>query len=352
MGVQYIIYLNIPINALTNYNDIDYVLNSLFSSELFSQIYKIYYVLITSSSSRSENTNNLLSSFINENKNEADTDFKKNLITAAGKEPDYLYKMEFLVDVETSFDNTVPVMSEIYYNIAKNSNCFYNIFFINFSPFFSEKNTITDRDVLENWMNYLIYFYITNATECIGSLSSSNVVGVDLIESSPYSYYLSDWWWTNSIYIKTLKYSNKKSTPFITNGTDGGLYVSIWSSINWITQPELAKNYTSKYYENKDIELEYVSVDNGYAYVKDPICFKPIVDDKFHLDDSLTSRLTFSLNIYKDPTDIPKIKYTRPEISPCEHRDKLLRWNRPKSKVKTPQEIQVFPSFYKKKIHF
>jgi hypothetical protein len=348
MGVQYIIYLNIPINPLTDYGYINYILNRLFSSELFSQIYKIYYVLITSSSS-SENTNNFLSSFAKENKNEAEADFKEKLRNADQKEqPDYLYKMEFLVNVETSFDNTVPIMSEIYYNIAKNSNCFYNILFINFSPFFSEKNTITDPDVLKNWMNYLIYFYITNANECIGGLSSSNVVGVDLIESSPYSYYLSDWWWTNSIYIKTLKYSNKKSTPFITNGTEGGLYVSIWKSINWITEPELAKNYTSKYYENKDIELEYVSVDNGYAYVKNPLCFKPILDDKFHLDDSLTSRLIFSLNIYNDPNDIPKIKYTRPEISQCEHRDKLLRWNRPKSKVKTQQEIQVFPSFYKR----
>ena len=295
------------------YDIINNILETLYNSDIYSQIVSINYVLL----------------------NLDNETFQSNI--------DDLYKLKLycLIENETSFDTT-PIMSKIYYQVATNSSCFFNILFIDLQPIFqTQTNTNT---ALANWVNYLNYFYITNANECIGSLSRTNVSGVDLRTTSSYPYYYSNWWWTDSNYFKTLPYSSQRCNPNITNGLNGGLFISLWTSLDWlnITQLEEAETYGDEYYKDKDSNITYVSLKDGYAIPTNLICFKPIIEGKPITQ--VISKRVFSLNTYQHSDEIPIQKYVKPEISACEYRDRLLRWNRPKKQVKTEEQLPFFNS--------
>jgi len=102
------------------------------------------------------------------------------------------------------------------------------------TPF--EKRPITNMSILQkNWMDYLIYFYITNQSTLIAELRTSNVVGIDL-QRTPNLQYYANIWWSTSNYLHSLIYINNVCTESVFNGLIGGLYRSVWNSkINWRT---------------------------------------------------------------------------------------------------------------------
>jgi hypothetical protein len=357
MSVPIYVYMTLPLefinvkgvfpdDTLHKYytSKIKYILNKLYESEYYNEIVSINYIV-----KEEEQYNNIINNF----------KFRYRY-SSRPILPPYLTKMKCLIRPNASDDNT-SIMSEMYYHVARNSGCFFNILFLDLKKIL-EVNYLYIEDwmkhlVFNNWMFFLIYFYITNANECIGNLSNANVCGVDLIETSSYPYYYSNWWWTNSNYIKTLHYFNNKCTPHITNGIYGGLYVSLWTSIKWLSikYPDdinYVNKYTPDYYEDKDLNISYVSMENGYVEPINLSCFKPIIPDENMPYQINQPKQIFSLNIYKNNTEIPIKKYIKPEITPCEYRDRLLRWNRPKPKSllpKPPVPIFMFSTVYSKK---
>lgn len=337
MGVPIYVYMSVPsvmlnIDNLSElyknffYSRVAIILNNLKLNKIYSDVVSIKYIITNVTQH-----NNFLS----------------NLGTALNR--DIPQKIKYIIRQNISNDNT-SIMSEIYYDVAKNSGCFFNILFLDFKEIlklipskidfqlYDEKSII-----LSNWSMYLTYFYIDNAEECIGNLSNANVCGVDLIESSPYPYYYSNWWWTDSNYIKTLPYSSNKCTPYITNGLNGGFYVSLWTSINWLNIDQTTSQNYFGYYKNKDSNINYVSIKNGYVYPVNLSCFKPIIPDENKPNPAQLSKHIFSLGTYKNSEEIPTKKYVKPEITPCEYRDRLLRWNRPKPKTQvTTPPVPIF----------
>lgn len=345
MIVPIYVYITLPSEFINNNgldiykyytNKINYVLNALYENDIYSQVNSI--------------------SFIVKNKLQYDNicnNFKVKYTTNTNNYnfielPHYFSKMNCLIRPDDSEDNT-KIMSEIYYHVAKNVGCFFNILFFDFKKILQVNKLIEVEGlkhlVLNKWLDYLIYFYITNANECIGNLYTANVCGVDLIDSteqniknvnnSPYPYYYSNCWWTNSNYIKTLTYLNYKCTPYITDGINGGLYASLWKSIDWFTivinNLNYLKEYTSDDYTDKESNIYYVSVKNGYTDPPELFCFKPNIPEENKPKQEILNRNIFSLGSYKSSESTKK--YVKPEITPCEYRDRLLRWNRPKPKT-------------------
>ena len=343
MSIPIQVYINIPISPYTNYEIIYYILNELYNSNIYPLIENINYVLLNEGFRRSEaEVKTHFPSQAPENGN--NIDFKNILKSINGNVlPKYFSKLNCVLENIDSQDAS-PIMSSLYYFIANNSACYYNIFFINLQKIFN--STMTNQTSIEKWINYLVYFYIQNSYDCIGNLSVSNVAGVDLIEASPFSYYLSDWWWTDSNYIKTLRYSNMKCTPFITDGTDGGFYISVWTSLNWISQQEeSAKFYDSSFYQDKDLIITSVSIDNGYTIGLNPLCFKPIVPEKYSSKNIVKPTRQFSLNIFLNNYEKPENPWVKSEITPCEYRRRLLSWNKPKPSPNTPVKENIVFQF-------
>lgn len=64
---------------------------------------------------------------------------------------------------------------------------------------YAEKN-----QCLDDWINYMLYFNVEQADECIDILNSHDTCGVDL-RDDPAKHYSGNIWWARSDYIKMLK---------------------------------------------------------------------------------------------------------------------------------------------------
>lgn len=59
------------------------------------------------------------------------------------------------------------------------------------------------NDSLQDWLDYMLYFAVERADDCIAALARHDTCGVDL-KSAPYPHYSGNFWWARSDWINTL----------------------------------------------------------------------------------------------------------------------------------------------------
>lgn len=59
------------------------------------------------------------------------------------------------------------------------------------------------NDSLQDWLDYMLYFAIERADDCIAALAQHDSCGVDL-KAAPYRHYSGNFWWARSDWINTL----------------------------------------------------------------------------------------------------------------------------------------------------
>lgn len=396
---QYFVYLNIPFfpdSASYNTEMIAlYMLFNLLNSPLYENIRKIYYVYVGGSGDMFESILRkmpfyskmvLLGTYPNAPSNDTSilmTCLYKNCIQNYAC---FSYNMFInLYEIVSIYSNVSSLNSiDLVYQPSTSPTTYRDILSQFLSGLFKETDCNSNISTIQiNWMDYLIYFYMTHYTLLIGQLSSSNVVGIDLIKQSNKCSYLANIWWTFSNYIQTLPYIDGRCTSDITNGNIGGLYRSVWSSyIKWRNinapvdaasiPPELIALFypniatlTGMTYESANYELQYKesiqfyilniinhSILSGYFYII-PECFKPIhpifnsiyeVQPRYNLIFGFSKNIQYGQSNPKPINTKETIKYcvsppcmTRqnlsyinPKISQYEHKRRLLIWNKKK----------------------
>ena len=300
--------------------------------------------------------------------------------------PDVSLHESYTYDITDSYDPFNNLMKK--YNIISNIS----FFLTTYIPV--ENIPITNMSILQkNWMDYLIYFYITNYNILVAELRTSNVVGIDL-QKTPKLQYSANIWWSTSNYIHTLIYYEGVCTESIFNGLNGGLYRSIWNSkINWTTNGmaigynyDTLKNAVSPVnYENAKIingndyiyydikfkkptntpyyygintdentmksilEIDDISLKKGFFF-KTNQCFSPIVKNTIYkpqnrLQFGYSNNIQYGellINTKNKKTEKTQsvnsicmtrnqLSYIHPQISACDYRKRLLIWNKKKS---------------------
>jgi len=313
-----IIYINIPFFSPQSQGQLNteeitlYLLENLYESELYNMNTQIYYIYIGTGCDgiREHNFNELLK-----------------------QRPYYSIMHSLKTYPEINEKDTTKIMTILYEHMIDHYSCYWNVLFINLYEIISiyssssiyllslpnvpkaDKNKydlndpydalynltkkytilsnissflttyidkpvknppITNMSILQkNWMDYLIYFYITNYNILISELRTSNVVGIDL-QKTPILQYSANIWWSTSNYIHTLIYHYGVCTESVFNGSIGGLYRSVWNSkINWTTDGN-ATDYNYDIYRNAVSPNNYINAKtiNGNDYVYYDFNFK------------------------------------------------------------------------------